>query len=279
LAVNAPNRPPATPHVPGLLSECDAQRWDGTGLQPVRERVAEEVAVSLNYNGLAHAVMMVSPADLEDFALGFSLTEGIIDAPGELHDVEIVALDEGVLVRMRIDEARAQRVEAQRRNVAGRTGCGLCGAETIEHALRHPHTLPDGLRVPHRGLHRAFAALAQRQTLNALTGAVHAAAWADAAGELHLVREDVGRHNALDKLIGALLRADFDAGAGFALITSRASFEMAQKAAIARIPVLAAISAPTALAVRLAQAANLTLVGFARGGRHNVYSHAQRLAA
>jgi FdhD protein len=277
--MNAPDRSSAAPRAPGLLSECAAQRWDGTRVQDVAERVAEEVAVSLNYNGLAHAVMMVSPADLEDFALGFSLTESILDAPGELHDIDIVTLDEGMLLRMRVDEARVQRVEAQRRSLAGRTGCGLCGAETIEHALRHPHTLREGLRLPHRALHRAFEALADRQTLNALTGAVHAAAWADASGELRLVREDVGRHNALDKLVGGLLRNGVDCEAGFALITSRASFEMVQKSAIARIPILAAISAPTGLAVRMAQAANLTLVGFARGGRHNVYAHPQRLTA
>jgi FdhD protein len=265
------------PRAPGLLSECEAQRWDGARAQPVTERVAEEVAVSLNYNGLAHAVMMASPADLEDFALGFSLTEGVIDTPGELHRVEIVPLDEGILVRMEIDEARARRVEAQRRNLAGRTGCGLCGAESIEQALRQPPAVPLGLQVPHAVLHRAFDALAERQTLNALTGAVHAAAWANARGELELVREDVGRHNALDKLVGALVRGARQPDLGFALVTSRASFEMAQKAAVAHIQILAAISAPTALAVRVAQQARLTLVGFARGHRHNVYSHPERL--
>jgi FdhD protein len=271
---------PAQPPVaPGLFSECNAQRWDGFALQAVTERAAEEVAASLNYNGLAYAVMMTSPADLEDFALGFSLTEGVIEHACQLHRTEIVALDEGILVRMEIDSERARRVEAQRRNLAGRTACGLCGAETIEQALRQPAAVHAELQVSHAALHRAFDALSRRQTLNALTGAVHAAAWADAHGELQAVREDVGRHNALDKLIGALLRGGRRPADGFALITSRASFEMAQKAAIAGIPILAAISAPTALAVRLAEQARLTLVGFARGQRHNVYTHPRRLLA
>jgi FdhD protein len=269
---------PRPPSIPGPFTEFQVQRWDGASLQHgSTERVAEEVAVSLNYNGLAYAVMMTSPAEFEDFALGFSLTEGVIASPAELHDIEVMALDEGVLLRIAIDPARAARVEAQRRHLAGRTACGLCGAETIEQALRYPPAVPDGLRVSHATLHRAFDALAQRQTLNAMTGAVHAAAWVNAQGELLLVREDIGRHNALDKLIGALIRGGRSPQEGAALITSRASFEMAQKAAMAGIPVLAAISAPTALSVRLAQASRLTLVGFARGGRHNVYAHPHRL--
>jgi FdhD protein len=269
-----PGRAPATPE---LFSECRAQRWDGARVQPVSERVAEEVAVSLNYNGLAYAVMMTSPGDFEDFVLGFSLTEGVIDRPAQLDRLEIVPLDEGILLRIEIDPACVQRVEAQRRRLAGRTACGLCGAESIEQALRHPSALDAGLCVSHAALHFAFDLLSRRQTLNALTGAVHAAAWANPEGELELVREDVGRHNALDKLIGALSRSGQRPQEGFALVTSRASFEMAQKAAMARIPILAAISAPTALAIRLADAAGLTLVGFAREQRHNVYSHPERL--
>jgi FdhD protein len=268
---------PDTPQLPQPSGARAVQRWDGAALQPATERLAEEVAVSMNYNGLAYAVMMTSPADLEDFALGFSLTEGVLAGPDELQRVEVVPIDEGILLRIEIDPARVAQVEAQRRHLAGRTACGLCGAETIEQALRHPPAVPGGPRVSHAALHRAFEALSLRQTLNALTGAVHAAAWASPAGELTLVREDVGRHNALDKLIGALVRGGCDRRQGFALITSRASFEMAQKAAMAGIGILAAISAPTALAVRLAEASHLTLVGFAREGRHNVYAHPERL--
>jgi FdhD protein len=270
-------KPPESALSPGLFSESRVQRWDGMREQEASERVAEEVAVSLNYNGLAYAVMMTSPADFEDFVLGFSLTEGVIDSAAQLQRVEVVPLDEGILLRMQIDPACARRVEAQRRRLAGRTACGLCGAESIEQVLRHPRALPDGPRVSHPALHRAFDELSRVQTLNALTGAVHAAAWANVEGELRLVREDVGRHNALDKLIGALVRSGQSPQTGFALITSRASFEMAQKAAMAGIPILAAISAPTALAIRLAQGARLTLVGFAREQRHNVYSHPERL--
>ena len=133
--------PSQTPETPDLFSECAAQRWDGARVQPVTERVAEEVAVSLNYNGLAYAVMMTSPADFEDFVLGFSLTEGVIEQPAQLQRVEVVPLDEGILLRMEIDPACVQRVQAQRRHLAGRTACGLCGAESIEQALRHPAAL------------------------------------------------------------------------------------------------------------------------------------------
>ena len=194
-------------------------------------RVAEEVPVALMYAGLPHVVMMATPADLEDFALGFSLSEGIVRAPDELLSVEVVPAGEGVQVSMDIPLERYLPLEQQRRNLAGRSSCGLCGAETIDQAVRHPARVGAGVKIAPAALHRAFAALAQRQPLNAITGGVHAAAWASPEGEVLLVREDVGRHNALDKLIGALMRAGYAVDAGFAVITSRASFEMAQKAA------------------------------------------------
>lgn len=260
-----------------VLATYPVQRWEDGALGEVSERVAEELPVSFVYNGLAYAVMMASPADLEDYALGFSLTEGVIASAGELSAVDVVPLDEGILLRCQVPEARATALETQRRNLAGRTACGLCGAESIEQVVRHPPHVTDATRLRHRAVHRALDALSQRQVLNAMTGAVHAAAWANAQGDLLFVREDVGRHNALDKLIGAMLRARLPLTDGAALITSRASFEMAQKAAVAGIPILAAVSAPTGLAVRLAREAGLTLVGFARGGRHNVYANPQRL--
>lgn len=261
----------------GVFSEHSVERWDGKGTAAATERVAEETPVALVYNGLAHAVMMASPADLEDFALGFSLSEGVVATPQQLHRAEVLPLDEGMLIRMEIDADRGGLLESQRRNLAGRTGCGLCGAESIEQAVRHPGRVGVGPRVSHAALHDAFEALTRRQTLNAMTGAVHAAAWASPEGELRLVREDVGRHNALDKLIGAIVREGRAFEDGFALITSRASFEMAQKAATVGITILTAISAPTGLAVRVAQETGLTLVGFARDGRHNVYAGADRL--
>jgi FdhD protein len=266
------------PAHPAPLATYEVTRWGDGTVSEVSDRVAEETPVSFVYNGLAYAVMMASPADLEDYAAGFSLSEGIVQGPGELKRVEVIALDEGILVRIEIPEERAAQIEIQRRNMAGRTACGLCGAESIEQVVRHPPRVPAGIALTHEALHRAFDALSRRQSLNAMTGAVHAAAWVSATGELVRVREDIGRHNALDKLIGAMSRAGLTMQAGAALITSRASFEMAQKAAIAGIPILAAISAPTGLAIRLAREAGLTLVGFARGGRHNVYANPQRLS-
>lgn len=260
-----------------VLATYPVQRWEVGALTEVSDRVAEELPVSFVYNGLAYAVMMASPADLEDYALGFSLSEGVVASAAELSSVDVIPLDAAILIRCQIPEARATALETQRRNLAGRTACGLCGAESIEQVVRHPPHVPDGMRLRHQALQRALDALSQRQVLNAMTGAVHAAAWANAQGDLLCVREDVGRHNALDKLIGALLRAHVPLTDGAALITSRASFEMAQKAAMAGISILAAVSAPTGLAVRLAREAGLTLVGFARGGRHNVYAHPQRL--
>ena len=275
---------PAKPQLPGLFSECPAQRWDGVRTQPVAERVVEEVAVSLNYNGLAYAVMMTSPADLEDFALGFSLTEGVIAAPSQLHGIDVLPLDEGMLLRMQVDPACVERIEAQRRHMAGRTACGLCGAESIEQALRQPHAVADGMRTTHAALHRAFDALSERQTLNALTGAVHAAAWADADGMLQLVREDVGRHNALDKLAGALARLQSAApGAvapgGFVVVTSRGSYEMVHKAAAIGAAAIAAVSAPTSLAIETAEEAGIALVAFVRSGRLTAYANADLIAA
>jgi FdhD protein len=256
----------------GAFSQYPVQRWDGARGVSTTDRVAEEVPVSLVYNGLAHAVMMASPADLEDFALGFSLSEGIVASPAELFRVDVVPLDEGILLRMEIEP-----LEEQRRHLAGRTGCGLCGAESIEQAVRHPARVVGGPRVAPDALHSAFARLARSQPLSAVTGGVHAAAWASVDGELVAVREDVGRHNALDKLIGALVRTGRRMDEGFALITSRASFEMAQKAATVGITLLAAISAPTGLAIRLAEETGLTLVAFARDGKHNVYANPARI--
>jgi FdhD protein len=257
--------------------EYSVQRWDGDSCSPRTEQVAEEVPVALMYAGLPHVVMMATPADLEDFALGFSLSEGIVRAPDELLSVEVLPAGEGMQVSMDIPLERYLPLEQQRRNLAGRSSCGLCGTETIDQAVRHPPRVGVGVTIAPAALHRAFATLAQRQPLNATTGGVHAAAWASPEGEVLLVREDVGRHNALDKLIGALMRAGYAPDAGFAVITSRASFEMAQKAATAGITVLAAISAPTGLAIRLAEETALTLVGFARDGQHNVYANPARI--
>ncbi|HTT36103.1 MAG TPA: formate dehydrogenase accessory sulfurtransferase FdhD [Burkholderiales bacterium] len=257
--------------------EVPVQRWQDGKLAASVDRVAEEVPVSLVYNGMPHVVMMATPADLEDFALGFSLSEGVVQRRDELHAIEVVPLSEGMQINIDVSLERYLALEAQHRNLAGRTGCGLCGAETIEQAVRHPAAVGPGVRITAQALQAALRQLGERQELNAKTGAVHAAAWAHPDGQLVALREDVGRHNALDKLIGALIQEGEDLAAGIALITSRASFEMAQKAATVGITLLAAISAPTGLAIRVAKETGLTLIGFARSGQHTIYANPERL--
>jgi FdhD protein len=233
------------------------------------------------YNDRSFAVMMATPHDLEDFALGFSLSEGLIREPAQLLAVEIRHLLEGTQLAMKVrEDAHGAHLDAaDDRLLPGRSGCGICGTRQLETAVRQPGSVHGDVGLTHAGLERALAELQRRQPMNEATGAVHAAAWAQADGGIVLVREDVGRHNALDKLIGALHRGGLDPTSGFALVTSRASYEMATKAASAGITVLAAISAPTALAIELARSAGLTLVGFARPGSHNVYTHPERLHA
>jgi FdhD protein len=253
----------------------------------VADRIAEEVPVALRYGGRAFAVMMATPCDLEDFALGFSLTEGLVDAPAQLTGIEVTQRLEGIELAMTVSDdapvARLGDADAQRR-LPGRSGCGLCGTRELEDAVRAPPPVrsDDAPRFTLQALERAFAALPAHQPLNAATGAVHAAAWADADGNVVLAREDVGRHNALDKLVGALVRAGLGGSGpapadGMLLLTSRASYEMVAKAARAGIGFIAAISAPTALAVDLARGAGVCLVGFARPGGCNVYAHPERM--
>ena len=255
----------------------DVERHRGTRTQRFADAIAEEIPVAFVYNGRPHAVMMATPADLEDFALGFSLTEGIIVEKQECGIVEIVPALAGIELRISIPPERAAKLEDRVRELTGRTGCGLCGAQTLEAAVRHPPAVHANASLDAAALRHALAELQQRQTINVATGATHAAAWASPSGELVLVREDVGRHNALDKLIGALLRQRVDMSGGFLLVTSRASYEMVMKAATVGIGALAAISAPTALAIALAQQANVVLVGFARMDGYSVYAHAQRV--
>ena len=267
-------------HPPGCVKRT-IERWRQGDRTPDEDWVAEEHPVALAYNGTAFAVMMATPCDLEDFALGFSLSEGLIAEPAQMLRVEVQALLEGTQLAMTVreDAHGAHLAVDADRLLPGRSGCGICGTRQLERAVRQPAPVRGDFRLTHAALERALDALRQRQPMTALTGAVHAAAWAGADGELVLVREDVGRHNALDKLIGALHRTGRDPATGFAVVTSRASYEMAMKAASAGLAVLAAISAPTALAIELARSTGLTLVGFARPGSHNVYTHPGRLHA
>jgi FdhD protein len=259
----------------GLARRAVVVHQDGEQRQH-EDWLAEEVPVELRYNGEAFAVMMVTPADLEDFACGFSLSEGLVARIEDIRGVAVRELLEGYVLDIEAVVATTAD-DVSTRLLPGRSGCGLCGSRRLEDVLRPVPPVADGPVLDPDALERALAALTGRQPLNAGTGAVHAAAWATPAGEIRRVREDVGRHNALDKLLGALSREGVDLRDGFVLVTSRASYEMVVKTARLGIGVLAAISAPTALAVSLALAGNLTLIGFARPGRHVVYSHPQRL--
>ena len=253
-------------------------RWRDGRVDEHGDVIAEEVPVAVVCNGGRFAVMMATPVDLEDFALGFALSEGIIDAPEELADVRIALQLEGVELDLAIPPERAARLARRARSLEGRSGCGVCGSRDLDDLLRVPPRVDANPQLTAAALDRALAALAAHQPLAAATGATHAAAWADTTGTIRLVREDVGRHNALDKLIGAMQRERVAVDTGFALVTSRASYEMAMKAASAGIAVLAAISAPTALAIALADSTGLTLIGFARPGGCAVYTHAGRYA-
>jgi FdhD protein len=244
------------------------------GREPVEEPLAEETPVTIAYNGLAHAVMMCTPADLEDFAMGFSITEGVITRAGELGRIEVVRYSRGVELQLEIPAPLAASASWRSRRLSGRTGCGICGMERVDEVLRDLPRVDSALVVAAEAIARAMRALRAQQPLNALTGAVHAAGWARADGSLMMVREDVGRHNALDKLAGAMARAAVLPADGFVVITSRGSFELVQKTALLGASLLAAVSAPTALAVRVAHGAGITLAGFARDDRVTVYSHA-----
>ena len=243
----------------------------------MRDEVAEEMPVAFSYHGIPHVVMLATPRDLEDLGVGFTFTEALVESAAEIRGVEAVALEESCELRLTIAPERFSALLQRQRNLTGRTGCGLCGTETIEQAIRHPAPVGAGVSLSATELHQSLQELKTRQPVNARVGSVHAAAWCQPGAGVQLVREDVGRHNALDKVIGALLRSRTEASAGYLLISSRASYEMVQKAATAGVTLLAAISAPTALAIKLADECGLTLVGFARDDSHVVYTHPQRM--
>ena len=252
-------------------------RLDGAARTDAGAPVAEEVPVAFVYSGRSHVVMMCSPGDLEDLAYGFSLTEGIVENAQEIERIDVSRHNRGVELAITIPAARAAQLAQRTRALAGRTGCGLCGVEAIDDAVRAVRPVTSALSVNAAALWRAGSALDAHQPINRETHAVHAAAWARPDGTLAVVREDVGRHNALDKVLGALARAGTAAGDGFLVVTSRASFELVQKAAAAGVSLLAAVSRPTGLAVRIAEASGITLVGLLRGSTANVYSHSERI--
>ncbi len=257
--------------------EITVDRWKGGLHEQKLDYVAEEVPISLIYNGLPHVVMLATPTNLEEFALGFSITEGILKNPQELLSTRIYNRSNGIEIQLKIPDHRFQCMSDKGRNLTGRTGCGLCGASTLKQAIRQPNAVDASLMLSATDLRAALSELHQHQNLNRITGAIHAAAWAVPGQGIIDIREDVGRHNALDKLIGFLLKTGKDLSTGFVIVTSRASYEMVQKTAWVGINLLAAISAPTGLAIRLANETGLTLIGFARDDQHVIYTHPQRL--
>jgi FdhD protein len=250
----------------------DGRLVDGARLIP------EETALALTYNGGTYAVMMGTPQDLRDFAIGFSLNEGIVQSAEDISSLDIVELDDGVELRMWLSPDKAALLSERRRQIAGPTGCGICGVESIAEAVRPATVVAGRRRFTAEQIMAAMASVAPLQKINVETRAVHAAAfWTPARGVVAL-REDVGRHNALDKLAGALAQAKADAGEGMVLLTSRVSVEMVQKTAAIGAPLMVAVSAPTALAVRTAEAAGVTLAAIARGDGFEVFTHPERIA-
>lgn len=261
------------------LLRLTARQWNDGTLTERTEPVVEEVPTVLAYNQIPHVVMMATPADLSDFALGFSLTEELIRTPSDIQAIEVVRYGQGIELQLRVPPECQAVVESRNRRLSGRTGCGICGSDSLAAVIKQIYRVPPGLRVAPDAINRAVASLAAGQRLNEATGAVHAAGWARPDGSIDTVREDVGRHNALDKLIGALVRRDVDPTQGFVVVTSRASFEMVQKATVLGTPLLVAMSGPTGLAVRLASESGITLVGFARRGRFTAYTHIERIGS
>lgn len=254
-------------------------RFENGAVSPRSATVAEEIPVALAYNGRPHVVMMCTPADIEDFARGFTLTEEIVAQAQDIASIRAVRYSGGIEVAIGIPQERAVALESRGRALVGRTGCGLCGVTTIDDALRPGRLVAARERLTVDAVLRAASDLPSWQRYNERTGAVHAAGWALPDGTLVLAREDVGRHNALDKLIGAMISAQIDPAAGLAIVTSRASYELVQKCAAVGIVALAAISRPTALAVRMAEAAGIGLAGLVRGRSANLYAHPEIFGA
>jgi FdhD protein len=249
---------------------------DGRASESARV-IPEETALALTYNGGTYAVMMGTPQDLEDFAIGFSLNEGIIQSPNDIVSLDVVPLDDGIELRMWLAQSRADRLSERRRHIAGPTGCGLCGIDSIAEAVRPAAIVAAGRSFSPQQITAAIQSVPQLQAINIQTRAVHAAAFSTPAAGIVALREDVGRHNALDKLAGALAQAKIAAAEGMVLLTSRVSVEMVQKTAAMGAPLMVAVSAPTALAVRMADAAGITLAAIARSDGFEIFTHPNRI--
>ena len=253
-----------------------ARRASGTSAAP--RMVPEETPVALSYAGTTHAVMMASPADLDDFALGFSLTEGIVASSSEIETITVEEVGAGIDIQIRLKDTANTRFQARRRALAGPVGCGLCGIESIDEAMRAVRPVgASRLQLSARDITQAAKLLSKAQPYHAETGAVHAAGFYVPGKGIVAAREDVGRHNALDKLAGALAKAGIDGATGAVVVTSRVSVEMVQKAAAIGSPVIIAVSAPTALAIRTAEDAGMTLVALVRGDEFDIFTHPTRI--
>ena len=265
-----------------ITDDSGAQRLDvrvrrDGAVTESQDWLADEVPVALIFNGISHAVMLATPLDLEDFALGFGLTEGLLARADELYAVEVLPDPAGMRIEMEVSSACLARLKDKRRSMAGRTGCGLCGTESLEQVEPPLSPLaPCATPLSPPAIAAALRTMPAHQALQQRTGATHAAAWCAPDGHVRLVREDVGRHNALDKLVGAMVSAGVDPRDGFCCITSRASVEMVRKAVSAGITALVAVSAPTSRAVATARRAGLALAGFARRDDLVLYAGADR---
>lgn len=250
---------------------CSPRIWRPDSSWIEERHVASEIPLALEYNCISHAVMMISPIDIKDFTLGFSLTEGIIDSLDDIMDMNIVPADKGFIASLEITPECFSRLDKFKRTLAGRTGCGLCGIDRLDHAIRPLNPIKSQFTVRAEVVYTSMQNLSERQVHNKKTGALHAAAFVTNEGEILSVREDIGRHNALDKMIGHMMDKKINPGQGFALITSRCSFEMVHKCATFGIPVLAAVSATTNLALKLAEESGLSLIAFTRREGMNIY--------
>jgi FdhD protein len=264
--------------MPDAVITADRKIWRDGHLGEGTRLIPEETAIALTYNGGTYAVMMGTPQNLQDFAVGFSLSEGIVQSPEEIVSLDIVELDDGIELRMWLASSRAERVNERRRHIAGPTGCGICGIESIAEAVRPAAIVAEGRVFSPHEIMAAMASMTVLQQINIQTRAVHAAAFWTPAHGLVALREDVGRHNALDKLAGALAQERVCASEGIVLLTSRVSVEMVQKTATIGAPLMVAVSAPTALAVRTADAAGITLAAIARADGFEIFTHPQRIA-
>lgn len=272
--------PEEVKNVINVTSHRQINLWKRGDLQhPQPDEVAEEVPVALVYNGISHVVMMASPKDLEHFAMGFSLSEGIIESPRDIFGMEVVSSCHGLEVQIELSSRRFMGLKERRRALAGRTGCGVCGVEQLNDIGKPVQPLPFTQSFHLANLDRALTHLTDFQPVGQLTGCTHAAAWMMPSGELVGGHEDVGRHVALDKLLGRRATEGERWQPGAALVSSRASYEMVQKSAMCGVEILFAVSAATTLAVEVAERCNLTLVGFCKPGRATIYTHPQRLIA